>query len=128
MNRVLMAVVAFAAAVSLTAIAADEKVPATKEIMSKGMKGALPKIAGAAKSEKLDSVAAEIKTLKAYGEALGKNKPNKGDEASWKKLTDAFKASTAAVAAAAEKKDAKAAAEAAGAIQKSCGGCHGAHK
>lgn len=128
MKRGILVLVAFVAAVSLTAMAADEKAPTTKEIMAKGNKGALPKIAAAAKAGKLEGVADAAKQLKAYGEALGKNKPNKGDEKSWEKLTAAYKENTAAIAEGVEKKDAKAVAAAAAAIGKSCGGCHGAHK
>lgn len=130
MKRVVLSLFAFAVTLTLTAVAADDKVPSTKEIMGKANtpKGLVKTIATAAKGEKWDAVAKDAEQLKAYGEALGKNKPKKGEAESWEKLAGAYKASTAAIAAGVEKKDAKAVADAAAAIGKSCGACHSAHK
>lgn len=128
----------FAAAVtaftlSTTAVAQDkkEKVYSIEEIMKKGHAGGKSLIKGITtqvKEGNWDEAQKGAKLLKAFGESLGKNKPEKGDDASWKKLTEQYKENTAAVAAAAEKKDAKAANEALGKIGKSCKECHDAHK
>jgi cytochrome c556 len=128
MKRALIVMMVFAAAVTFTAIAAEDKAIPTKEIMQKGIKGALPKITAAAKKGDVSKMGDAAATLKKYGEALGKNKPNKGEQESWEKLTATFKEQTAAIADGVEKKDAKAVADAAAAIGKSCGGCHSKHK
>ena len=128
-----MTVVALAAfAVTVTVgglIAADDKVPTVKEIMTQGHKGTeslIAKVKGAVKGEKWDDAKVPADALKVFGEALGKNKPAKGDAESWKKLTDAYQANTAAVAAGVEKKDAKGVTAALGKIK--CAECHDAHK
>jgi len=127
-----VALVAFALTVSVGGlIAADDKVPTVSEIMKVGHKGTeslLSKIKGSVKGAKWDDAKTSADALKVFGEALGKNKPEKGDAESWKKLTDAYKANTVAVAAGVEKKDAKATTAALGKIGSSCGGCHKAHK
>jgi hypothetical protein len=109
----------------------DDKVPTIKEIMKKGHQGTkslLKGIGAQAKEGKWDDAADGAKTLKAFGEALGKNKPEKGSDESWKKLTDAYKDNTKTVFDAVEKKDATATADALGKIGKSCKGCHDQHK
>jgi cytochrome c556 len=109
----------------------DEKIPSVSEIMLKGHKGTdsfLSQIKADVKGEKWDDAVTHAKALNVFGEALGKNKPNKGDDKSWKELCDKYAANTKAVLTAAEKKDAKAATTALGAISGSCGGCHKAHK
>lgn len=116
-----------------TAAPEDKKgdVPTIKEIMAKGHKGTdayLGKVKAAVKAEKWDDAQKYAKTLAVFGEALGKNKPSKGDADSWKTLSEKYAADTKAVADAAEKKDAKAANEAIAAIAGSCGGCHKVHK
>lgn len=111
----------------LAALAAPDSI---KEIMKKGhgSKGLLDSITASAKAEKWDAAGNDSKLLKEFGESLGTLKPSKGDADSWKKFADKYKEDTAAVAAAVEKKDAKAVADGIGAIKKSCGGCHKAHK
>lgn len=125
-----VALVAFALTVSVGGlIAAEDKVPTVSEIMKVGHAGGkslIAKIKGSVKGGKWDDAKAPADALKVFGEALGKNKPGKGDEASWKKLADKYKESTAAVAAGVEKKDAKAVAAALGKIN--CAECHKAHK
>ena len=109
----------------------DDKVPTIKEIMAQGHKGTksfLGKIGSAVKAEKWDDATTPAKALALFGEALGKNKPSKGEDASWKELTDKYAANTKAVLAAVEKKDADAANTALKAISDSCAGCHKAHK
>ncbi|OWK36615.1 cytochrome c [Fimbriiglobus ruber] len=132
MQRKLFALVVGVACLSLTAFAADDKkVPSIKEIMKKGHQGTKSLLSGIkaeVKGEKWDEASTNAKLLKDFGEALGQNKPAKGDEDSWKKLSEKYKTNTAAVADAVEKKDAKATADALGVIGKSCGECHMAHK
>ena len=88
-----------------------------KEVMKKALKGGLhKKVAGGTASDK------EKKELNEMYVALSKNKPKKGDAASWKKLTGALvKASKDAV----DGKDGAAAA-----LKKAgnCGACHKVHK
>jgi cytochrome c556 len=101
------------------------------DIMAKGhagKKSLLSKIKEGVKGEKWDDIAKEAKTFKSYGEDLGKNKPEKGDEASWKKLAEEYKKTTAAIAEGVEKKDQKAATKALETMGKSCKACHDVHK
>ena len=113
------------------ATSADDKTPDISEIMIKGHKGTdafLTKLKAEVKGEKWEDATTHAKALNVFGEALGKNKPPKGDEKSWKTLTEKYAANTKAVLAGVEKKDAKAATAALNAIGGSCGGCHKAHK
>jgi hypothetical protein len=107
-----------------------EKTYSIEEIMKKGhgSKGLLKGIAAEAKASKWEDAQRDAVLLKAFGVALGKNKPEQGSAASWKKLTEQYKENTVAVYNAAEKKDAKATLAALGKIQKSCGSCHKQHK
>ena len=125
----LTAVAAFALTVTVGGLtAADEKVPTISEIMKKGHSktGDIAKIRTAVKGKKWDDAKPAATELKGFGEALGANKPEKGDADSWKKLTDKYKASTAAAAAGVEKMDAAAVTAALGKIN--CKECHDAHK
>lgn len=109
--------------------AADKDAPSISEIMKAGhnaKNGSIAKIKTAVKGEKWDDAAKSAESLKTNGEALGKNKPEKGETDSWKKLSDKYAKSTAAVAAAVEKKDAAAVTKALGGIN--CKECHDAHK
>jgi cytochrome c556 len=129
----LVVVGGLALALSVEGSAADDKdkTPTIKEIMKKGHAGTKSLIKGVAaqvKAGEWDEAQNGAKTLKTFGEALGKNKPEKGDDASWKKLTDEYKDNTAAVAEAAEKKDAKGVTSGLGKIGKSCKTCHDSHK
>ena len=54
--------------------------------------------------------------------------PEKGDAASWKKLTASYKTMMLAIAEGVEKKDAKATNDALAKMQKSCKACHDEHK
>jgi hypothetical protein len=108
---------------------ADDKVPTIKEIMKKGhakTDGYIAKIRADAKGGKWDEAKEYAKTLAVFGEALGKNKPAKGTEASWKEQAAKYEGSTKATLAAVEKKDAAAVNKALGSIN--CAGCHKAHK
>ena len=109
----------------------DEKIPTISEIMLQGHKGSdafLAKLKGEVKDAKWEDALPHAKALNLFGEALGKNKPPKGDEKSWKDLTTKYAENTKAVLAAVEKKDAKGAGKALGAIGGSCMGCHKAHR
>jgi hypothetical protein len=109
----------------------DEKIPTISEIMIQGHKGTdafLSKLKGEVKGGKWEDALPHAKALNVFGEALGKNKPPKGDEKSWKQLAEKYAANTKAVLVAVEKKDAKGAGKALGAIGGSCAGCHKAHR
>ena len=100
------------------------------DIMKKGhgKKGLLTQIKDGVKAEKWDDIAKPAAELKKFGEELGKNKPEKGEDASWKKLTGDYKTMMLSIAEGVEKKDAKATNEALGKMSKSCKACHDGHK
>ncbi len=122
----------FAITLGVGAFAADDKkadkVLDVEEIMKAGhsKNGYINKIKTATKGEKWEDAAKSAESLKANGEMLGKNKVEKGEADSWKKLSDKYAKSTAAVATAVEKKDAAAVTKALGSIN--CKECHDAHK
>ena len=102
-----------------------------EDIMKKGhagKKSLLNVVKAGVKEEKWDTLTDAAKSLKAFGEDLGKNKPEKGDDASWKKLTTEYATNMTAIAGGIEKKDAKATNEALGKMSKSCKACHDGHK
>ena len=127
-----VALVAFAVTVTVGGLtAAEDKVPTVSEIMKLGHAGGkslIAKVKTAVKGEKWDDAKVPADALKVFGDALGKNKPEKGDADSWKKLTDKYKTNTAAAAAGVEKKDAAAVTAALGKIGGSCKECHDSHK
>ncbi len=130
-----LAVAVGMASLSVAGRAADDKKGEDKtytieEIMKKGhgSKGLIKGINQLAKEGKWEDAQKDAKLLKAFGVSLGKNKPPMGEEASWKKQTEAYKENTEAVFKAAEKKDAKGVTDGLGKIQKSCMGCHKEHK
>lgn len=130
-KRSLLAACVAVGAVVLAVSAADEKKALSiGEIMKKGhgSKGLMKGIEAEAKDGKWDDAQKDAKLLKAFGEALGSNKPPKGSADSWKKLTDQYKSETAAIAAAAEKKDASGVVNAIKTLKKSCEVCHKAHQ
>ena len=110
---------------------AEDKVPTVEEIMKQGHAGTKSlkaKIENSAKAEKWEDAKTSADALKVFGEALGKNTVEKGEAASWKKLSVKYAKTTADISAAVEKKDAKATTAALGALGKSCKECHDAHK
>jgi cytochrome c556 len=112
-----------------SAMTADDKVPTIKEIMKKGhakTDGYIAKIREDAKAGKWDEAKEYAKTLAVFGEALGKNKPKKGGEESWKEQATKYQDSTKAALAAVEKKDAAAVNKALG--SNNGAGCHTPHK
>ena len=121
MRKLLVALVAvggLALLWNLNSRADDEKKPVPiKDVMKICMKGGLCKTVASGKA-----TAEEKKKLVAMFEDLAKNKPPKGDEESWKKLTSAL---VEAAKACAEGKDG--AGEALGKAA-NCAGCHKGHK
>lgn len=107
----------------------DEKLPDISEIMKKGhdkTEGYIAKVRESAKDGKWEDAQKYAKTLAFFGESLGKNKAPKGDEKSWKALTEKYATNTKAAFKATEDKDAKAVNKALGGIN--CGECHKLHK
>lgn len=135
-GRLLVGVVACAFGVLFTAgaILAEPR-PAddfasVHDIMKKGhgKKGLLNQVKEGVKGEKWDDLAKPAAELKKFGDDLGKNKPDKGEDASWGKLTGEYKTMMLAIASGVEKKDAKATNEALTKMNKSCKACHDGHK
>jgi cytochrome c556 len=110
----------------------DEKVPSVKKIMGvlHGKKGVLKKAGAALKGDSPDweAVLKDAKVIEKNGEYLVKNGPEKGEKASWEKLSKAYAASGKALKEAAEKEDLKGARAAAKKLGTSCKTCHDAHK
>ena len=107
-----------------------EETPDISTIMQKGhgKGGCLATIGAAVKGGEWEKAQKSATVLAGFGEALGKNKPPKGDEKSWKALTEKYAENTKAVATAAEAKDSDKTQAALKAIQQSCKGCHSVHK
>jgi cytochrome c556 len=127
----LLAVVAmgFAGRVS----AAAEETPTIGEIMEKlhkGRKSPMATLKAALKSQSPDwaSVQKEAKTYAKYAASMPKNKPPKGDGASYQTLAKAYAAGAKALEGAAVKEDLGGTKTALGKIGGSCMGCHDAHK
>jgi len=113
--------------------AQDAKTPTIKEVMVKLNKGPVSLTTTIAKGLNVDEptwddIKKQSKEFCTFSEALGRNKPSKGDEKSWTKLTDAYNESAKALAEAADKMDKKAAMAAIKKLQGSCMNCHRAHK
>lgn len=113
-----MAILAVAVLACVTVFqAADEPKYKIKDVMQKCMKGGLcKKVADGKASDD------EKKTLVEYFTELGKNKPPKGEEASWKEKTKALVDAASECAKGTEGAGKKLGAAA------SCMGCHSAHK
>ncbi len=112
------------------AVAAD---PTIKEIMTKAHKGSkslLGDLRAELKQDEPDwaTVQKDSKELVELGTSLGKNKPPKGEQESWDRLTSAYLANAKALDAAAGQMDKGAAQTALGKIGGSCKACHQAHK
>jgi len=114
-----------------TTTAANNNAESIKEVMQKvngkgGIGGQL-KSGVAAKEIKWDEVSKNAKALIPLAKDLAAGKPPKGDDASWKKYTEAYVKAAEDLDKAATAKDAKAAGDALKVLN-NCGGCHGAHK
>lgn len=110
------------------AISANNADADIHDVMKKsfGKGGLKSQLSAAVKGEKWEDAAKLAKEMNDLGEALGKNKPPKGDVKSWDKLCKGFAKATQGILAGAEKKDAKAIAKAMSTIK--CMTCHDAHK
>jgi hypothetical protein len=75
-----------------------------------------------------DEIQGQTKVYVALVSELSKNKPPKGEAASWQKLTSTFTADVRALDAAARKKDKRAALAAHMKVSKFCSSCHDVHK
>ncbi len=93
-----------------------------------GKKSLLNQIKAGVKDGDWDKIDKAAKTLKKYGEDLGKNTPEKGEAGSWKKLSGEYSKTMLAIAEGVEKKDAKATNAGLAKMQKSCKACHDVHK
>ncbi len=109
------------------ATAADDKGQTIKQCMKcqNTSKAAIEK---SVKAEKWDDAVKTSKTWLKAAEDLGKNKPKKGDEDSWKEKTGKYLDTVKDVSAAVEKKDAEATTKGLKAVGGQCGDCHKAHK
>lgn len=125
------AVIGLALAIGGLQAANTADVPTILDIMEEGHSGKkslINKVKTAVKEDKLADALAPAKKLKEFGEALGKNTPEKGSKASWAKLSAVYKSDTAAIAEAVSKKDKKATEDALSKITKSCQACHDVHQ
>ena len=106
-------------------------VPTIDEIMSEAhnkKRGLQPKLDAAVKAGKWEEAAKPAGRLKELGEALTKNKPEKGTEASWKKLSTQYKTITAEIAEAVQKKDKSKTESLLVKFGKACDTCHEVHR
>jgi hypothetical protein len=107
-----------------------DKIPEIGEIMQKahgkdGLRGSVTK---AIKEKEWDEAAKTVKAWEKLGQALAKNKPEKGSAASWKKQTTTYNKTLKTLATAIGKKNANAANGALGKIGSSCKVCHEQHR
>jgi hypothetical protein len=125
-----MLALTLAVGASNSATAQDkDKAPSISDIMLKGHKGPdayIAKIKGAVKDGKWEDAQGFAKELASFGEHLGKQKPPKGEDDSWKKLTTKYAETTKATYTAAKEKDAKGVNKGLGGIN--CMECHKAHR
>jgi hypothetical protein len=113
--------------------AQGDKVPSVHDIMEKAHKvksGLRDKIATEAKaaSPKWDDAKKMSKEFVDLANALEKNKPPKGPEDSWKKLSKSYAAEVKALDEAVGKKDKMAVDKANKVLGANCKGCHDAHQ
>jgi cytochrome c556 len=85
-------------------------------------------IGAQAKKGNWESIQMQTKEWLAVAEVLGEQKPPKGDEKSWKELTDKYLNAVKSIDTAAGKKDTAGVTKGLGMIGAMCGGCHGKHK
>src|SRR5262245_8589602 len=116
-----------------TAGAQDDKTPTIKEIMGKAHRGgtALVSVIGnqlKAANPDWEAIQTQSKSLADLGVALGKNKPPKGTQQSWDRLTKAYNDNAQVLVMAAEAKDKRKAAAAHQKLAQSCMGCHTPHR
>jgi cytochrome c556 len=112
------------------AMAAD---PTIKEIMTrahKGSKSLLTNMNTELKEDEPDwnDVQKDSKELVELGTSLGKNRPPKGEQTTWERLTKNYVTNAKALEAAAQSKDKSAAKASLGKLQMSCRECHMNHR
>lgn len=125
----LLATLAF---VGPTAVSADGKDLDIETIMKKlnGKKGTHKVIGKALDASPMDwtALTPQTKTYAELAAALGKNKPEKGDQKSWDMLCKEYAAAAKELDGAAVKKDKDAAKTAFGKLKDSCDNCHENHR
>jgi cytochrome c556 len=112
-------------------VSADDKNPTNEEIMKKlhGKTGSHKLINKALDgSPDWDTITKHAKIYADLSALLEKNKPEKGDEASWKKLAQGYAKDAKALSDAAAKKDADQVKEVFGRLKESCETCHENHR
>jgi cytochrome c556 len=115
-----------------TPVSADDKNPTNEEIMKKinGKNGSHKLINKALEANPPDwnTITKHAKIYADLSALLEKNKPEKGDAASWKKLSQAYAKDAKALSDAAAKKDTQKAKEVFGKLKESCDTCHENHR
>jgi cytochrome c556 len=114
-----------------TPVSADDKSLSNEEIMKKlhGKNGSHKLINKALDGEPdWDTIAKHAKLYAELSAQLEKNKPEKGDETSWKKLAHDYAAEAKALSDAAAKKDKDAVKTVFGKLKESCENCHENHR
>jgi len=113
-------------------VTADDKNPTTEDIMKKlhGKTGSHKLINKALEGgdPDWDTIGKHAKIYADLSALLEKNKPEKGDEASWKKLAQAYAKDAKALSDAAAKKDKNTVKEVFGRLKESCETCHENHR
>lgn len=110
---------------------ADDKNPTTEEIMKKlNGKNGSHKLIGKAldAGPDWDTITKHAKIYADLAALLEKNKPEKGDAASWKKLSEAYAKDAKTLSDAAAKKDTEKVKETFGKLKESCDTCHENHR
>jgi cytochrome c556 len=110
---------------------ADDKNPTTEEIMKKlNGKNGSHKLIGKALDAGPDweTITKHAKIYADLAALLEKNKPEKGDAASWKKLSEAYAKDAKTLSDAAAKKDTEKVKETFGKLKESCDTCHENHR
>ena len=110
---------------------ADDKQPTNEEIMKKlhGKNGSHKLINKALDAgPDWDTITKHAKIYADLAALLEKNKPEKGDAGSWKKLSEAYAKDAKALSDAAAKKDTNQVKEVFGKLKESCDACHENHR
>jgi cytochrome c556 len=112
-------------------VSADDKTPSTEDIMKKlhGKNGSHKLINKALDAgPDWDTITKHAKIYADLAALLEKNKPEKGDAGSWKKLSQAYAKEAKALSDAAAKKDTNQVKEVFGKLKESCDACHENHR
>ena len=112
-------------------VSADDKTPTNEEIMKKlhGKNGSHKLINKALDGDpEWDVITKHAKIYADLTALLEKNKPEKGDEAGWKKLAQAYAKEAKELSDTAAKKDKNAVKEVFGRLKESCDTCHENHR